>query len=358
MRIAIVGAGPAGATAALCLARQKRHDVVLLDRDLFPRLKTCGSVLSPRCIALCDELALAPTMQPIAHGLRALRLTGPTGRASTLRGSDSAWVIPRARFDAELVRAAERAGARFEQGFDATQALRDPAGRIRGVSDGAREIEADLTLFADGASARFSEDRRAKRHIATIMGWWEGVAHLPDQMEIWFDRRVAPWYGWLFPETRDRVNIGILHDPLDPSDPKEILGEILERQVGDRLKGARLIREHRSAPIVYAEQIGPIAAPGALWLGEAARLTNAATGEGIFHAMKSAAIATDAITRHEGGAALGHAYESAIRRSFNARMRLAIALMRFAGTPAFSWMSSLISLPSVEKGVLWTLGHV
>ena len=46
-RIAIVGAGPAGSTAALALARAGKSEVILLDRDQFPRMKTCGSALSP-----------------------------------------------------------------------------------------------------------------------------------------------------------------------------------------------------------------------------------------------------------------------------------------------------------------------
>ncbi|MSP60846.1 MAG: NAD(P)/FAD-dependent oxidoreductase [Myxococcales bacterium] len=365
MRIAIVGAGPGGSTAALSLARQKRHEVVLIDRDVFPRVKTCGSALSPRCITLSQELGLSSVMEKQAYWIRGLRFTGPSGREATLSGKEGAWIIPRARFDAEIAFTAERTGARFEQGFKAIKALKDPSGRVRGISDGKREIEADLTIFADGAHSRFSEDKRPKRQIATIMGWWEGIPHLAGHMEMWFSKRVSPWYGWLFPENATRVNIGICYDPADAADPKTILQEIIDRHVGpERMKGAEMVAcecsttiKYRGAPIVYTEEVGPVAAPGALWIGEAARLTNAATGEGIYHAMKSGAIAADVIAQNLNGT-LGQVYEQAIRRHFTFRLRMALGFLKFAGSPAFSAVTSLLAYRPVEKTLQWALAHV
>ncbi|HKA91745.1 MAG TPA: NAD(P)/FAD-dependent oxidoreductase, partial [Haliangiales bacterium] len=314
MRIVVVGAGPAGATAALVLARQKRHEVVLVDRDTFPRVKTCGSALSPRSIALLQELELAPVLRPKAYGICGLRFTGPVGRLSTMSGPEAAWVIPRAELDAEIAFAAERAGARFVQGVKVIRALRDASGHIRGVSDGKQEIEADLVLFADGAHSRFSEDTRTKRQIATIMGWWEGVSFQPGLVEMWFDRRVKPWYGWLFPETSKRVNIGICYDPADPVQPRDIFWAVVGKHVGARMNGADMVQRFRGAPIVYTERPERVSAPGALWIGEAARLTNAATGEGICYALQSGAMAAQLVGRSQDGA-LVEAYRQAIRRT-------------------------------------------
>jgi len=56
--VAVVGAGPAGAAAALRLAQLGVRDVVLLDRADFPRDKTCGSGLSPRGIRTLRELGV------------------------------------------------------------------------------------------------------------------------------------------------------------------------------------------------------------------------------------------------------------------------------------------------------------
>jgi menaquinone-9 beta-reductase len=357
MRIVIVGAGPAGGTAALTLARQGRHEVVLVDRDEFPRVKTCGSGLSPLCLGLCRELGIYETMAPHAYGICGLVFTGPAGHKTNLDGEYGAWVLPRSIFDAELAHAAERAGARFEQGFKVSRLLTDPAGRVRGVAAGGRELEADLTLCCDGAHSRFSVDPRPKRTIATIMGWYEGVPVTPGHMEMWFVPRVAPWYGWLFPETPKRVNIGLCYDPDDPASPYDIFDELAERHVGDRLRGATRLGKLKGAPISYTDQVGPAARPGALYVGEAARLTNGFTGEGIFYAMKSGIMAADLVGKHRGPA-LERAYQRALARFFNPRFQVALGFSRFRASRAFSAMTSLLALPPVERALLWALAHM
>lgn len=359
MKIAVVGAGPAGATAALLLSQQRGHEVVLLDRDHFPRMKTCGSALSPRCLSLFREMDLMQPLAPLAYGISGCRFVGPNGKEAVLRGRKGAWIIPRAVFDNELVQRAEHNGARFMPGFKATRLLRDPSGRVRGVSDGRTELEADLTLLSDGAHSRFSMDRRSRRQIATVMAWYEGVPYTEGCLEMFFDRRVSPWYGWLFPETKTRVNVGICYSPDDPQDPKQILAEIVERHVGARLKGAQQVGKHRGAPISYTDTVGPVAAPGALWIGEAARLTNAATGEGIYYAMRSAQVAAQSIQRHpHPGQPLYQAYTEATRRTFALRLQAAVALMRFVGTSAFAWAAALLTSPRVQGPLIWMLSDV
>ncbi|MGZ8395984.1 MAG: NAD(P)/FAD-dependent oxidoreductase [Rhodoplanes sp.] len=357
-RIAIVGAGPGGSTAALALARSGKHDVVLLDRDAWPRMKTCGSALSPRCLALIKKLGVAGRLRPRAYGIRGLRFTGPAGRTAVLTGKEGAWVIARAEFDAELAFLAERHGARFIQQFKATKLLRDGAGRVCGVTDGKRAIECDIVLTADGAHSRFSPDPRPKRRIATIMSWYEGIPFTEGHMEMWFDKRVTPWYGWLFPESAKRVNIGICYGPDDPANPLEIFREIVARHVGElRMRNAEQVIKFRGAPIVYTERVGPVHEPGALWIGEAARLTNALTGEGIGHAMQSALLAADCIERYPAHV-LGAHYERALKWAFTPRLKSALAAMRFVGTPAFSAVSTFVSVRPVEKAIAYALAHL
>jgi flavin-dependent dehydrogenase len=181
---------------------------------------------------------------------------------------------------------------------------------------------------------------------------------------MWFAPRVRPWYGWLFPEGGDRVNIGICYSPDDPADPKQILAEVIERHVGDRIKGAEQVAcecskivKLRGAPIVYTKEIGQITAPGALWIGEAARLTNAATGEGIFQAMKSAQIAADVISRNLNGS-LATVYDKETRRYFAPRLKAALGFVRFVETPVFGWLTDLVTYRPVEKALTFALAYV
>ena len=360
MKIVIVGAGPGGSTAALLLSQQQRHEVVLLDRDEVPRMKTCGSGLGPRCVTLCQEIGLYDRMKGMALGIRGCRFVGPSGAEAVLASNtEAAWIIPRATFDAEIAFAAERAGARFVQGYHVKRPLRDQHGRIRGITDGKNDIEADLVIFADGAHSRFSVDRRKRRQIAAIMAWYEGVPYTSGVLEMFFDKRVKPWYGWLFPETPTRVNVGICYNPDDPEDPKKILHEVIDRNVGERLRGAEQVGKYRGHPIVYTERVGPITAPGALWIGEAARLTNAATGEGISYAMRSARVAAQAIGEHSApGLPLYEDYTRRTVRNFALPLQTAVGFMNFVGTPAFSMISSLITQRAVQTPLRWLLANV
>lgn len=360
MKIAIVGAGPAGSTASLLLAESGQHEVVLLDRDEFPRTKACGSGLGPRCVSMCKQIGLYDRMSNLALGIRGLRFVAPAGSEAILSSNrEAAWIIPRKTFDAEIAFRAEREGARFVQGFKAIRALRDPSGQIRGISDSKTEIEADLVLFCDGAHSRFSIDRRPKRQIATIMGWYEGVPYTSGVIEMFFDRRVRPWYGWLFPETLTRVNIGICYNPDDPENPKSIFAEVVERNLKQRFSHATQIGSFRGAPICYTRNLGPVTTPGALYVGESARLTNAATGEGIYYAMKSAWIAAQAIARNGRPCpALYTDYAASTKRTFTLPLHSAVCFMNLLNTSIFDWASSLITCSLMREPLRLLLSNV
>jgi geranylgeranyl reductase family protein len=359
MKIAIVGAGPGGSTCALQLARQGRHEVTLLDRDEFPRPKTCGSGLGPRCLEVLGELGLSDKFAPLAQEISGLRFVGPGGDEAMLSSNKvEAWIIPRSQFDSEIAFAAERAGTRFVQGFHAKRLLRDPSGRIVGISDGKTDIETDLLILADGAHSRFSIDRRPRRQIAAIMAWYEGVPYKSGILEMYFDKRVKPWYGWLFPETETRVNVGICYDPDEPNDPKRLLDEVIATHVGARLRNAQQVGKYKGHPIVYAEGVGPITSPGAIWIGESARLTNAATGEGISYAMRSACVAADSISRHSrADSALLKDYQAKTTRQFGLPLKTAVGFMNFVNTPAFGMASSLITSRAVQGTMRYLLAN-
>ena len=111
----------------------------------------------------------------------------------------------------------------------------------------------------------------------------------------------------MFPEAPNRVNIGICVDGQDDEGQKstrnlrQVFQRFLDDHYGAQLKKAKPIGKWKGHPIVYTNWVGHCTAPGALYLGEAARITHNATGEGIYQAMQSGIFAADAVARRAEG---------------------------------------------------------
>src|SRR5277367_686346 len=123
--VVIVGAGPSGAAAAVSLAQRGVRDVVLLDKDPFPREKTCGSALSPNGVAILDELGVGAEVRRRGYSIDAARIITPGGRAMDLASAESAIILLRKHFDNLLVERAQALGVTFRSGFTAREIVRE-----------------------------------------------------------------------------------------------------------------------------------------------------------------------------------------------------------------------------------------
>lgn len=302
MNVAIVGAGPAGSAAAIALAQRGVRGVLLLDRARFPRDKTCGSGISPLGLRVLAELQLEDAVRRRGRLIHTLILTTPGHRVVRVSGGDAAAILLRKDFDQLMVDRACALGVQFRDG-SAVTGLIEEHGRIAGVKIGEEEIRSRYVLCADGAHSSFSIDRRPRRTLATIMGWWENVQYDDGTLEMIFDRQLCPLYGWMFPETATRVNIGIVVDGAragaghDLGNLRHVFAKFLQRHFAGRLGSARQIGAWHGHPISYSAWTTAAARPGALYVGESARLTNAATGEGIYQAMRCGVLAAEAVAR-------------------------------------------------------------
>lgn len=324
--ILIVGAGPAGAAAAVQLGQLGIRDVLLLDRNRFPRDKTCGSGLSPAALHAAEALGIGPELRRRANPVLTVRLVTPAGEELRVPANSAALILLRRDFDALLVERARALGVRFRDHWRAIEAIEE-GGRVVGVRGlEGEESRARWVLFADGAQSLFSRDDRDRRSIDTLMGWWEGPDFEPGRLDMVFDRELSPLYGWLFPETAARVNIGICIDAQDEygrkvsHDLRAVFQGFLDRHYRELLSTARQVGGLRGHPIVHTTWIAHVTLPGALLLGEAARLTHLGTGEGISQAMRSGMLAAGAVARVVRGEAsepvAWRGYLRALRRRF------------------------------------------
>ncbi|HLE03757.1 MAG TPA: FAD-dependent oxidoreductase, partial [Anaerolineales bacterium] len=108
----VVGAGPGGSAAALQLARQGRR-VLLLDRQEFPRDKTCGDGLSPQALRILNQLGLADLAPQRGFLIDGMSVTSPNGASfeAALDPNDQpGYVVPRVALDDGLRTGAIAAG--------------------------------------------------------------------------------------------------------------------------------------------------------------------------------------------------------------------------------------------------------
>jgi menaquinone-9 beta-reductase len=319
-KVVVIGAGPAGGACALELARSGRVEVVLVDKTTYPRVKVCGSGLSPHALTIIDRLELRTRLEPHHVRMAGLNARGPDGGQVHLRGAKGAWVVPRVELDATIANEAVLRGATFFEGRKVTSLLRDQAGEVRGIVTSEGEIESDLVVCANGSPSRFEREDSPRDGIRTIMGWWSNVRLNPaDEGVMIWDRRLDGYYAWAFPEPKGVVNIGltIAEGSPEANRLKPLFQEILDQYFGAELEDAEQIGKWMGHPATVTNKIGDIIEARAMWIGEAARLACPATVEGIGFAMESGMIAADAVVRHYG---LERGFSPLHRRLYKARL--------------------------------------
>jgi geranylgeranyl reductase family protein len=356
----IIGAGPAGSVAAWRLASRGFHDFLIVDRCDFPRPKPCAGGISPSSFAFLKKVGLDHLLEELVPRatMSRMRFVGPRGDEMIMSSNLKAITINRRIFDAALLGEAVRRGAAFMPGFTVRELLRDDRGRIAGAGDGVRTIEAGVTIMATGGRSRafrekYFANRRPLRVIHSRIGWWKNFELEEDTMEMIFDRAFLPHYGWVFPEGGGIVNIGVClyKDRLRGRNVTHVFDEFLEKYYGKRLEGAVQVGKSQSFVINTCGSVEDVYERGVLYAGEAARLCNPATAEGISYAMESGYLAAEAVIRaYERGCDVPdegslESYRASCRRAFNFRLRRAFLFSRMVDSPLFGAMIRLSAAP-------------
>jgi geranylgeranyl reductase family protein len=321
--VLIVGAGPAGSTAAYRLATEGAS-VLLADKATFPRDKPCGGGLTMRAVR-----QLPFSVDPVVED-RTMRVRfGLDFTRRIERTVDEPLVLmtQRKRLDAYLVEQAANAGAEFRGGVKVTGLELGDDG-VQAHLDGSR-VTAAHALLADGAngvSARaVGLDDGHEHGVALEANVPYGVVREDEYrgllcLEL---ANVPGGYGWVFPKG-DHVNVGVGG---------------WERE-GPRLREhlARFCREY-GIPETSLEDVRgyrlPLVKPGArlakgrvALLGDAAGLVDPLSGDGIYEAFLSAKLATEAVLAGDL-----EGYDRELRRTLSSQLSAAwgakVALDRF-----------------------------
>lgn len=166
--IVIIGAGPAGATAAALLGRAG-IEVTLIEQSRFPREKVCGECLSALGIEALWAAGLRQAVEDLApRVLKRAKLVAAGGGEIEVALPAPMWGVTRSALDGALLEAARAAGAQVIQPARAERLIagadgsRRPAVMLRDLlSNTVRRLDADLVLVADGKSALLGAKPRA-----------------------------------------------------------------------------------------------------------------------------------------------------------------------------------------------------
>jgi geranylgeranyl reductase family protein len=321
--VLVVGAGPAGSTAAYRLA-SAGASVLLADKAQFPRDKPCGGGLTMRAVR-----QLPFSVEPVVED-RTMRVRfGLDFTRRVERAVDEPLVLmtQRKRLDAFLVEQAAKAGAEFRDGVKVSDlALEDDGARARVNGSSVTAVHALLADGANGVSARAVGLDDGREHgVALEANVPYGVVREEDYrgllcLEL---ANVPGGYGWVFPKG-DHVNVGVGGWEREGPRLREHLArfcreyDIPESSLED-VRGYRLPLVHPRARLAK----GRVAL-----LGDAAGLVDPLSGDGMYEAFLSAKLATEAVLAGDL-----EGYDRELRRTLSSQLAAAwgakVALDRF-----------------------------
>jgi geranylgeranyl reductase family protein len=308
--VAIVGAGPAGSAAAITLARNG-YSVALLDKAKFPREKLCGDFLNPINWPLLRELGVNADVLSRPHEkIATFRLTTSSGEETEFpipRGNDgTSFGLGLRRYDLDyvLLQKAEREGAQVLQGCRATNLLLKSKNWCLGFEHSAvyEELSAKVLIAADGRnswvahrlglanSAKHGRSVGFQLHLKRSGG-------LDGKIEI---HLFPGGYAGVVAIGGDTVNLcfSIEKDRLGNGRSDALLVEkfLSENPTLRKILCSDRVSQMRSTYPLYFPPRRPCA-DGVLLVGDAARVSEPVSGEGIYFAMKSGLLAAETVHR-------------------------------------------------------------
>jgi len=344
--VAIVGAGPAGSTAARYLAKQG-FSVCLLDRYRFPRDKPCGGGFSP---LLIDEFSyLKGRGQEFRISTSKVGVLHSSNGHLTLKGRTEMFMTLRTEFDNALLKSAIGEGAQFLAPARVKSIRVEEEMVTIQTSDG-QVVTAKAIVGADGVNSTVAHEtglnRRWPPGTLTACKVMEVPAKESQITEYYGDDKEyhffanfgdQPGYGWVFPKT-DSVNVGL---GMVTNSGESLAGQFalfVKTLQARRILIANVdVSRARGALVPTAGPISHTTLKRCVLAGDSAGFVSPLTGGGIAYAMRAGKFAASAI-----GSALEHdnfrgnsliTYERAWQHSFGRDMKRQLIAQKLFTSP-------------------------
>jgi digeranylgeranylglycerophospholipid reductase len=327
--VAVVGAGPAGSTAAWSAA-ERGLSVMLLEKR-----QEIGSPV--RCAEGINSEMLSQFLEPeerwiSARVSRSQITTVDTGETLSLAGEEVGYVLERRVFDRALSQKAIDAGAHVLV-KTTVEELIEELGAVRGVriADGRTvvDVAAKVIVGADGVESRVGQWAgldcllRPSDCLVCAQYMLSGIDVDPQCCYYYLGESLAPGgYAWVFPKGDRSANVGVgVQADVADSSALEYLLRFIEEQPW-LAQGSPVTLITGNVPVGVAA--GPIVCDGLMLVGDAARQADPLTGGGIAGAMLAgrlaAEVAAEAVKKGDTSASTLRAYERRWRESRGRKM--------------------------------------
>lgn len=329
-RIVVIGAGPAGCSAGYHLAKSG-HQVMLIDKNSFPRDKTCGDAISLGSVRSLSSMGFQPQdLKRLASEFAPVDgfvLEAPNGNCYTQISPREGYCIPRLIFDNLLYERAINAGC-----MPCTQSISNIEQHPELYS------EFDYIIDARGVSA-------GEPNAIAIRAYWtikigDFPRQKPSRLQVYFDEMLGTHgYAWVFPVAFKaglvKLNVGVIVWTDEYQGMNINLIRLFDQFIQQHEKmqelSSKLVSKEkpRVYPLATAKQENKVSQGKILKIGDAANLTDPITGEGIANAVLSGLYVAQAINTSPTLEAAAENWQSLYYRHFQQEFHAALQIKSF-----------------------------
>ena len=359
----IIGAGPAGCSTSAFLSKASIPHVIA-DKAVFPRDKVCGDAISGKSIYVIrnasqewlDELYAAETEVCPAAGIMFVAPNGrslPVSLGKDKTGHPPGFTTTRLFFDDFLFRKINPEYARVYAGVTIQSIYRDDNGWLVDIAtaDGPARIHAKMLVAADGDKSIVRKsiglrEALSKTSSVGLRAYYNNVRGLAvdGTIELHFLPELLPGYLWIFPLPNGRANVGVGMPSDDVRRKKLNLRTLMQEAITtnptlkDRFAAAGLEGKILGWGLPMGLERASLSGDGYLLTGDAARLIDPFTGEGIGNALYSGMRAAKAIEAciaadDYSGVFLMNAYDAPVYNRLWGELRTSAVLQRLSRYP-------------------------